>query len=759
MQRLNRIMAREIERIRAAAPGERNATLNKVAYTLAGYAHLGLEERDAQQECNAAGIAAGLEPGEIARSFRSGWDGGIKHPCEIIERPYKEILYDFDSIVPAIDVEFLNEQPILPPDIATYDGRQDLIRYLEAVFEPEEFVGYCISARYQEDKNKWIPASAGSSDRTAGQLLAELRAASEIGAVLGDPEPDAGAWIRFNPLDGNGVKDKNITSYRYALVEGDDGEIDRQAAIYEALQLPCAAIVHSAGKSLHAIVRIDAADLAEYRRRVKYLYAVMEKNGMVVDTQNKNPSRLSRLPGVERAGKPQFLLHTNTGKPDWESWKEYIEELNDDLPDFEPIKTVWDDMPLKSPELIAGILRQGHKMLLAGPSKAGKSFLLLELAICIAEGKPWLGFPVRQGKVLYVNLELDHASCLHRIKDLYQAMDIEPQKITNLVLWQLRGKAVPLDKLAAPLIRRAKTGDYTAIIIDPLYKILTGDENSAHEMAMFCNHFDRICAEIGCSTIYCHHHSKGSQGQKRSGDRASGSGVFLRDPDALIDLIELELHDGLIQAVKDTYSGGGHQVSPTISAWRIEGTLREFPPFGQINLFFDYPLHYADSQGLLVGQTADGERGGTQTPSKKERIRNAVKAMDGDLTAGVSITELCQYAGMDEDDVIAWCSNAKTPYTIGFDGLMRTESVNRPRDLLWAFSQIEGDVTPLKLGVLLKPNLKRPDTTIVKWLEVERKLFHYEPKKPVKITKYGEQKLAEFNQIQDNEVQEDDKLF
>ena len=42
------------------------------------------------------------------------------------------------------------------------------------------------------------------------------------------------------------------------------------------------------------------------------------------------------------------------------------------------------------------------------------------------------------------------------------------------------------------------------------------------------------------STIYSHHHSKGLQGGKKSGDRASGSGVFLRDPDAYIDLMPLD---------------------------------------------------------------------------------------------------------------------------------------------------------------------------------------------------------------------------
>ncbi|WP_311845965.1 AAA family ATPase [Paenibacillus larvae] len=50
-------------------------------------------------------------------------------------------------------------------------------------------------------------------------------------------------------------------------------------------------------------------------------------------------------------------------------------------------------MPVLAPPLIEGVLRQGHKMLMAGPSKAGKSFALIELSIAIAEGGKWMGWP------------------------------------------------------------------------------------------------------------------------------------------------------------------------------------------------------------------------------------------------------------------------------------------------------------------------------------------------------------------------------
>lgn len=529
---------------------------------------------------------------------------------------------------------------------AHWDPVRDLTLYLETLFDSTENVGY-VTQSFEKD-GKYMPTK-GNWDRTAGQLIEQLSHCNgDIGSVLGDYNPEAGAWIRFNPLDGNGIRNENVTDFRYALVESDSMEIEKQNAIIRELELPVACLVHSGKKSLHAIVRVDAADYSEYRKRVDYLYEVCEKNGLKIDKQNRNPSRLSRMPGVLRDGKKQFLVDVNIGKESWSQWQEWIEGINDDLPDPEPLEEVWDHLPDLAPALIHGVLRQGHKMLIAGPSKAGKSFLQIEMAIAIAEGKRWLSWDCAQGRVLYVNLELDRASCLHRFKDVYQALGYPEKNLKNIDVWNLRGRSVPMDKLAPKLIRRAAKKDYIAVIIDPIYKVLTGDENSADQMANFCNQFDKVCTELGTAVIYCHHHSKGAQGSKRSMDRASGSGVFARDPDALLDLIELETTEALMKQEEnravceacrqylDAHFKWEDDLSQddlcssvqmlryckdhldrwqmaalnrildaekarvaAMTAWRIEGTLREFPKFPPVNVWFGYPVHYIDRSGAL----------------------------------------------------------------------------------------------------------------------------------------------------------------
>lgn len=72
-------------------------------------------------------------------------------------------------------------------------------------------------------------------------------------------------------------------------------------------------------------------------------------------------------------------------------FNEPCEVEDDGLPPSENLAdAIRRNPPLKS-ELIDGVLRHGHKMMIAGPSKAGKSFALIELCVCIAAGKPWLG--------------------------------------------------------------------------------------------------------------------------------------------------------------------------------------------------------------------------------------------------------------------------------------------------------------------------------------------------------------------------------
>lgn len=585
--------------------------------------------------------------------------GGFVPPKKI--DPNEGVLDWEDEIGNIIDKDSIDSIELHEPSDSNWNPANELIRYLTTLFDTDEYVGFVVSS-IENEKGKFIPGNRGNFRMTAGQIVEGLHSCNgDIGAVIGDYNQAAGAWIRFNPLNGEGVRNTDIASFKYALVESDSLDIGKQLSIIHQLELPVAAVVYSGAKSIHAIVKVDASDNKEYRERVSYLYKICDKNGLEVDSQNKNPSRLSRMPGCIRGDHKQFIIETNTGKETWSDWVEWVESMNDDLPDEENLADVLFNLPDYAEELIEGILRQGHKMLLVGPSKSGKSFSLIELCIAIAEGTKWMGRQCKQGDVLYVNFELDRASCLHRFKDVYQTLGLTPNNANRIFIWNLRGKTPALDQLVPKLIRRAEKKKYIAVVVDPIYKVITGDENSASEMAKFCNQFDKIADALGASVIYAHHHSKGAQGGKKSMDRASGSGVFARDPDALLDMIELDMNKEVkehfineakveaMHAVLDKYVPkwrtyiyqtkktddhdfeamndycaemlGFEQMNELqyltelkvdaakhITALQISGTLREFATFDPINCFFKYPIHFLDNANLLKGCRPEGSK-------------------------------------------------------------------------------------------------------------------------------------------------------
>jgi regulatory protein RepA len=182
-----------------------------------------------------------------------------------------------------------------------------------------------------------------------------------------------------------------------------------------------------------------------------------------------------------------------------------------------------------------------------------------------------------------------------------------------------------------------------------IYKVITGDENNASEMGAFCNQFDKICTETGCSTIYCHHHSKGSQGMKKAMDRASGSGVFARDPDAQLDMIQLELSEDIANNVRD-----GNE-----TALRLESSLREFPNITPVNFWFEYPIHKVDENGTLGTMPAQGTpQAGRLNNSKSkttddaaEEFRTAFSALNMD--GKVTVKDMAEYMGVIDKTVYA----------------------------------------------------------------------------------------------------------
>lgn len=276
------------------------------------------------------------------------------------------------------------------------------------------------------------------------------------------------------------------------------------------------------------------------------------------------------------------------------------------MPEPFSLRSVSENPPELAPVLIDGVLRRGHKMLLSAPSKAGKSFALMHLAIAIAEGFKWFGNRCTQGKVLYINMEIAGASCINRFLEIYRKLGLNVDNhMENIMVWDLRGYAQPLKSLTDKIIAVCKD-DISAIIIDPLYKVMDGDENSNSDISRMVGNFDHIARETGAAVIYAHHFAKGASGDKAVIDRASGAGTFARDPDAIITMTQLDMPD---------------EVNEIHTAWRIEYILREFPNHKPYNVWFEYPWHVYDPQLDDAEIETTASRAGRRKENDKQKIK------------------------------------------------------------------------------------------------------------------------------------------
>lgn len=206
------------------------------------------------------------------------------------------------------------------------------------------------------------------------------------------------------------------------------------------------------------------------------------------------------------------------------------------------------------------LVHQGDKVMLGAESKAGKTWWMLQQALCISAGIPFLGHKTQRGLVLYINFELKPWAFRRRVEFVMRALGIinakgEYKKRVNregeeepdypcFIEWNLRGKCYDIETICA--VAEERLSKYpnlklAAIIIDPLYKSYGGkEENSATDMAAVLENMERFAEKFDAAIFIASHFAKGDSAGKNQIDRISGSGVIARDPDSIMTLSKLK---------------------------------------------------------------------------------------------------------------------------------------------------------------------------------------------------------------------------
>lgn len=189
-----------------------------------------------------------------------------------------------------------------------------------------------------------------------------------------------------------------------------------------------------------------------------------------------------------------------------------------------------------APYIVRGLLPARGLVAIYGEPGSGKSFLALDLAHAIANGRAtWFGFPVNQAPVAYIALE-GQGGMGKRIA----ALETHTGELcSNELRFWCREFQLLSDEsvqfLAAQIV--ATIGSGAIVVIDTLNQASPGaDENSSQDMGRIIASAKRIAALIGGLVVLVHHAGKNRSHGLR------GHSSLLAAMDVVIEVLKMPGH-------------------------------------------------------------------------------------------------------------------------------------------------------------------------------------------------------------------------
>jgi len=183
--------------------------------------------------------------------------------------------------------------------------------------------------------------------------------------------------------------------------------------------------------------------------------------------------------------------------------------------------------------LVEGLIPQGNVTLLAAERKVGKSTLLNELCVTVAQGGGhWCGFTVPKaacnGFAVYLPGE-----DTHEVYARTAAMDPDGR---------MEGRLLVLERDSRPLPDRLAELDgcrVSLLVVDPARAFLVGDEDSSDAGNVFFRHIEEFAVKHGAAAIVTQHLKKDASPRNVNEIPAAirGTGVFLDRPRVVLGMV------------------------------------------------------------------------------------------------------------------------------------------------------------------------------------------------------------------------------
>jgi len=281
-------------------PGQRDYSGHK-AFLRAGGLGIRPEEAIAQVAEAIIGTGGTFDPAKLKSQLRRAYEfvgtqagetKALVKPPRAVFNPEK--LRQCASKVAAINADWLREQsPIPVPTVTSAE-------FLEHLYQVGERVVVFTTFRSQ------------------GQRVYEVGSQNEDALPAGGPD---GVWFLVNPVDGQYYpnprqegkpsrrSEESITSWRYLVLESDVADPNAWLSCLVQFPLRIVAVYTSGGRSIHALVRLDATSKQDWDTKRSVIAPIVVALG--ADEHALTAVRLSRLPGTMRGERQQELLYLN----------------------------------------------------------------------------------------------------------------------------------------------------------------------------------------------------------------------------------------------------------------------------------------------------------------------------------------------------------------------------------------------------------------------------------------------------------------
>jgi RecA-family ATPase len=490
---------------RGAPEGSRNRELFEAACQ---FRDAMIEAAEAEQALIARALADGLSEHEARHTVHSAYSGVVRSPA-IGHSPNGTNGKNGEH------GDSHDQLPTLPPPV-DHGWR----RLLETCFEPDEFVAIAVAG---EGKDGAAVPKRGKT-RTAADWIRHIENKGGIEEAF---PAKLGLYVRVNPMRDGGARNQDVAVFRHVLVEFDCDTAgqpipkEKQLAAIVTSGLPVSALIDSGNKSLHAWIRVDAPDEAQYRLRVDAVYEKFKH--LNLDRQNRNPSRLSRCPdGFRQVGselRRQRLLATGLGAASWIEWE--ARQIDDELEPM-PVSSLSVYDITNDPNSVLGHrwLCRGGSLVIVGQSGIGKSSLCMQLMILWALGREAFGITPTRGKPLkslLIQAENDIGDLAEMYQGVRQGMGLTPEEErlldSRIIIYRNTTHTGPgFVQMASKLIDRHKPD---IVWVDPLLNFIGDDISDQKVISEFCcNQLNAISHRTGVIWALLHHTGKPSKDPK-----------------------------------------------------------------------------------------------------------------------------------------------------------------------------------------------------------------------------------------------------